>query len=139
MAGSPEVKLPKSSPFKDVKTNNKYYKEIVWAHNEGITLVKKGKNFKPLSMIRRDDLAAFMYRFANADTSYTTTNPFKDVNSETRFSKEISWLKNSGITTGYKAGRFEPTYAINRDGLTSFLHRMEIATLKVEVVKPEKG
>lgn len=135
MAGSPEVKLPKSSPFKDVKPNHKFYREIIWAHNEGVTLVKKGHNFKPSSMIRRDDLSAFMYRFSNADSPYS--DQFKDVSSKTRFAKEISWLKTSGITTGYKAGSFEPTYAVNRDAMTTFLHRMEQNNLKVEVVKPE--
>ena len=35
--GSPDVQLPTQSPFKDVTPDNPFYKEIIWAHNVGIT------------------------------------------------------------------------------------------------------
>lgn len=68
LAGSPKFTPPKKSPFQDVSTSNQFYKEISWLAAEGISTgwdwgygVKK---FEPGQPVKRDAMAAFMYRFA---------------------------------------------------------------------------
>ena len=39
LAGSPEVALPETSPFKDVDSSHPFYKEIVWMSQQGICLL----------------------------------------------------------------------------------------------------
>ena len=68
LAGSPKFTPPKRSPFADVSASNQFYKEISWLAAEGISTgwdwgygVKK---FEPTQPVKRDAMAAFMYRFA---------------------------------------------------------------------------
>lgn len=68
LAGSPKFTPPTKSPFRDVSTSNQFYKEISWLAAEGISTgwdwgygVKK---FEPAQPVKRDAMAAFMYRFA---------------------------------------------------------------------------
>ena len=68
LAGSPKFMPPKQSPFTDVATNNQFYKEISWLASEGIStgwVQPNGtKTFAPTTPVKRDAMAAFMYRFA---------------------------------------------------------------------------
>lgn len=66
LAGSPSFTPPKKSPFSDVSTNHPFYTEISWLASEGISTgwsqANGRKLFKPQEPVRRDAMAAFMYR-----------------------------------------------------------------------------
>ncbi|MCT9624945.1 S-layer homology domain-containing protein [Pseudarthrobacter equi] len=49
---------------------------------------------------------------------------FSDVATSNQFYKEISWLSNNQITTGYPDGTFRPLAQINRDAMAAFLYRL---------------
>ncbi|MGK3647699.1 S-layer homology domain-containing protein [Pseudarthrobacter enclensis] len=49
---------------------------------------------------------------------------FSDVATNNQFYKEISWLSNNQITTGYADGTFRPLAQINRDAMAAFLYRL---------------
>ena len=63
-AGSPEVQLPKSSPFTDVNPGDPFYKEIVWAQQQGITTGWPDGTFRPKDGIERQAMAAFLHRYS---------------------------------------------------------------------------
>lgn len=48
---------------------------------------------------------------------------FSDVPLDRSFYHEISWLANSGITSGYSDGTFRPLGTVNRDAMAAFLYR----------------
>lgn len=125
LAGSPEVDLPRSEPFKDVKRGQMHYEEIIWAYQMGITRGWPDRTFRPTAPIDRDAMAAFVYRYAGSpDAPEPTERPFKDVSMTNDFVKEITWLKNEGITKGWKDGTYRPRSPMKRDATAAFLQRL---------------
>ncbi|WP_257513278.1 S-layer homology domain-containing protein [Microbacterium sp. zg.Y909] len=132
-AGSPDFTPEPVSPFTDVPTSNTYYKEISWLASTGITTgwdVGGGKReFRPFSPITRDAMAAFLYRFAESPKfTPSASSPFSDVPTTNSFYKEISWLADSGISTGWDVGgkkSFRPFNPITRDAMAAFLYRFD--------------
>ncbi|GMA31638.1 S8 family serine peptidase [Litorihabitans aurantiacus] len=134
---------PTTSPFIDVPTDNRYYTEIAWAYDAKITTgwdTPAGKEYRPLANINRDAIAAFVYRYAQQAgvdvDSYTTpsTAEFTDVTTTTQYFREISWLEDNGITTGWlnsdgSTYRFEPLSPVQRDAMAAFLYRLNTNVL----------
>lgn len=57
---------PRTSPFSDVPTTHSFYKQLCWMYEAGISKgrVTSGKpEYRPLTPIARDALAAFLYRW----------------------------------------------------------------------------
>lgn len=123
MADSPEVQLPKESPFSDVKEGDPFYKEIVWMHQAGITTGWSDGTFRPHEPVSREALAAFFYRAADGNEQVPAQAPFKDVDSGNQFYREITWFKNQKITTGWPDGTFRPHEAVTREATAAFVYR----------------
>ena len=133
-AGSPEVTLPAESPFVDVTpTSTEFYEEIVWMFQEGISTgweTSAGREFRPLAPVKRDAMAAFLYRYAGQPAwADPGESPFVDVTaSSTEFFTEITWLESTGITTGWStpAGQeYRPLSYTKRDAMATFLYRFD--------------
>lgn len=129
--GSPAYTPPKKSPFKDVKTNNIFYKEIAWAYDTGISTGWKMKDgsreFRPLQPVKRDAMAAFLMRASGDKKPAVRNSVFKDVSKKTIFAAEIQWMKDKGISTGWKSKNGLPTYQplsnTKRDAMAAFMIR----------------
>ena len=131
-AGSPAYTPPTTSPFADVPTNYVFYKEIAWLASRGISTgwdIGGGKKeYRPHQPVLRDQMAAFLYRYAGSP-AYTppTTSPFADVSRSYVFYKEIAWLANRGISTGWDVGSGRKEYRalsrVLRDQMAAFLYR----------------
>ena len=126
MAGSPDVNLPATSPFKDVDPSFPFYKEIVWMHQQGITTGWADGTFRPHDAVNRDATAAFFYRYAKV-TGYTApaSSHFSDVKPGDMFYTEISWLESTGITRGWDDGTFRPVEGVQRDAMAAFMYRYD--------------
>ncbi|PFG20891.1 S-layer homology domain-containing protein [Serinibacter salmoneus] len=132
LAGSPSYTPPRTSPFSDVSTSNRYYKEISWLYAEGISTgwgSGSTREFRPLEQIDRDAMAAFLYRMAGEPRySAPGTSPFADVSTRTMYYKEIAWLASEGISTGWSTSsgqEFRPGDAVARDAMAAFLYRFD--------------
>ncbi|WP_449282187.1 S-layer homology domain-containing protein [Leucobacter sp.] len=118
------------SPFKDVKTNHKFYNEIAWMFHSGTstgTRRSDGRYYYPKQSVTREAMAAFMYRM-NAPASYKplAKSPFADVSTRHKFYKEISWMYTSGLSTGIKKGGaryYDPKTAVSREAMAAFMFR----------------
>lgn len=114
--------------FKDVPTGALFATEIQWMSDQGISTGWPDKTFRPLLSVNRDAMAAFMYRLAGSP-SFTppTSSPFIDVQPETQFYKEITWLASKGISTGWTEAdgskTFRPIQTVNRDAMAAFMYR----------------
>lgn len=119
---------PKKSPFADVKTNNIFYKEIAWAYEAGISTGWKMRNgtrqFRPLENVKRDAVAAFLMRASGEKAPKITRAPFSDVSTKTIFAPEIAWMKQTGISTGWKHNNtYQPLSNTKRDAMAAFMIR----------------
>lgn len=128
MAGSPSYTAPKVSPFKDVPTTHTFYKEIAWAYENGIANgwgSGANREFRPSENVRRDAVAAFLYRYTGQNSTSTDT-PFNDVRSNHVFAKEIAWMYDSGLGNGWGTGddkNYQPSSPTKRDAMAAFLYR----------------
>ncbi|NEG71509.1 RCC1 domain-containing protein [Bifidobacterium ramosum] len=83
-----------------------------------------------MSSVKRQDMAAFLYRLAGSpafDTS-KAKNPFRDVTAKTPHYKEILWLSSTGVTTGWTEQNGSKTFrgmnSVVRQDMAAFLHRL---------------
>ncbi|WP_343998328.1 fibronectin type III domain-containing protein, partial [Pseudarthrobacter sulfonivorans] len=59
----------------------------------------------------------------SAATELKTLMPFNDVNGSI-FIKEISWMKDKGISTGWDDGSYRSLQPVNRDAMAAFMYRL---------------
>ena len=110
--------------FCDVSGNYVFADEIEWLSTQGITTGYPDGDFNPRRSITREAMAAFMYRYAGKPSfSAPSRSPFKDLSRADPFYKEITWLADQGITTGYDDGTFRPGNKISREAMAAFLYR----------------
>jgi hypothetical protein len=135
LAGYPPFIPPAASPFTDIAPGNQFYKEITWLASTGIsTGWDEGngrRSYRPLQPVNRDAMAAFMYRFAGSpEFGASPLSQFTDV-AGSPFYKEISWLADKGISTGYTEPNWTRTYRplnpVNRDAMAAFMYRLHSA------------
>ena len=130
MAGSPQFTAPSTPSFKDVPRDHPFYKEIEWMRARGITTGWSDGTFRPNDAVNRDAMAAFFYRFAGSPAySAPVASPFSDVSAGSQFYREISWLAEQRITTGWADGSFRPVQPIERGAMAAFLHRYNVRVL----------
>ena len=130
MAGSPQFTAPSTPSFKDVPRDHPFYKEIEWMRARGITTGWSDGTFRPNDAVNRDAMAAFFYRFAGSPAySAPSMSPFSDVSTGSQFYREIAWLADQRITTGWPDGSFRPVQPIERGAMAAFLHRYNVRVL----------
>lgn len=78
-------------------------------------------------VVSRDGSTLFIVHGGSAVSRVALTGDarqaFTDVPANAQFFHEISWLSNSGISTGYPDGSFRPLDSIQRDAMAAFLFR----------------
>lgn len=124
-AGSPAYSPPATPVFTDVPANHQFYKEVMWLKDQGITTGMTPTTFGPDLPVNRKDIAAFLYRL-EGQPAFTppTASPFNDVTPTSQFYKEITWLHDQRITTGYPDGGYHPVENVQRQATVTFLYRL---------------
>ncbi len=125
-SGSPAWGISASlSLFRDVVPGGLvFYKEITWLSATGVTTGWPDGRFGPFGAVNRDQMAAFLYRLAGSPAfTPPTISPFLDVPTSHVFYKEIAWMADTGISTGWDDGTFRPFESIKRDATAAFLYR----------------
>ncbi len=123
-------KIPKKSPFIDVPTNHKFYKEIAWMYTSKLSTgisTPSGRAYAPKSGVTREAMAAFLYRMDKSTYKGASTSQFSDVRRGDKFYKEISWMYQSGLSTGVKQPSGKPQYQpknnVSREAMAAFIYR----------------
>src|SRR5699024_6244934 len=112
----------KADDLSDVTPDKKFYGQIAWLSNEGITTGYSDGTFRPRNKISREATVAYLYRDATEPEDYTWV-PFSDVNKDDKFLNEIAWAWWNGVTGGYADGTFRPTGKITREAMAAYLYR----------------
>jgi len=130
LAAIPAAPAAAAPAFSDVPAGNQFHTEITWLADQQISTGYPDGTFRPLVSVKRDAMAAFLYRLAG-QPSYTppAASPFVDVPTWNQFYKEITWLASTGITTGWDIGggrkEFRPLNSVNRDAMAAFMYRFK--------------
>ena len=113
--------------FFDTVGNNFEY-EIAWLATNGITTGYDDGTYRPSQAVLREQMAAFIFRLVG-DSGYEAPeySPFTDVPTTHTFYREISWMGENGISTGYANGdgtrSFAPAQPVLREQMAAFLFR----------------
>lgn len=124
--GSPDFQPPTTSPFVDVKPGDQFYKEITWLASEGISTGWPDGTYRPLAEIKRDAMAAFMFRSLPSTNNFQepASSPFADVRTTDQFYREMALMSALDVTNGWPDGTFRPLQPVNRDAMAAFLFRL---------------
>ncbi len=119
--GCPEPKTTKN-PFTDVTPANYFYKAVLWAVENGITVGTSSTLFSPNAPCTRAQAVTFIWRAENEPSS-TVKNPFTDVTADRYFYAPVLWALENGITIGTKPTLFSPDATCTRAQIVTFLYR----------------
>ncbi|WP_084039586.1 S-layer homology domain-containing protein [Demequina sp. NBRC 110053] len=127
LAGKPAFTPPARSPFRDVTPRTQFYKEITWLAKTGISTGYADGTYRPFEPVKRDAMAAFMYRLAGKPTfTAPRWSPFTDISPSSKFYKEMTWLAQTGISRGWSSNNtYRPLSNITRDAMAAFMYRLD--------------
>ena len=108
-----------SHSFSDV-TNGAQDDAISWMANTGITTGTSPTTFAPDETLRRAQAATFLHRLAGEPAA--PPHNFSDVVAAWQ-QDSVSWMANTGITTGTSPTTFAPEDTLTRAQLVTFLYR----------------
>ena len=122
------------SRFRDVDKSTPHAEDVLWLAQSGISTGWRESDgsytFRPTDTVKRQDMAAFLYRLARlggVEVDSGASMAFSDVTSSTPHAKEIRWLGGVGISTGWKntngTSRFQGMSSTVRQDMAAFMHR----------------
>ena len=118
-AGTPEVKLPETSPWPDVKTTDPNFPAYVWARQKGITFGWSDGKFHADAGVSNPTVAAFTYRAAGSP-AVTGTSSYKDVTPGSAFYREILWAQQNKVVLNAN-GTFDAQHMVTKAELATLI------------------
>jgi len=114
--------------FSDVPVGHPFFHDIAWMADEGISTGFPGTplpSYRPAEGVTRQSMSAFMYRLAG-EPAFTPpgTASFPDVPTNHPFYKEVEWMDDEAITTGFPDSTFKPSQVVTRQAMSAFMHRL---------------
>ena len=127
--------------FKDIDKNSPHAEDVLWlAHAEisqGWDVGNGQKEFRPLTVVARCDMAAFLHRLASKAgvSDASTWKPskadwtFADIDAGSPHAEDVLWLSHSEVSKGWGEGNgtttFRPLNNVARCDMAAFLHRLD--------------
>ena len=108
--------------FGDVPEGTWYTDAVQWSVDNNITGVD-GPCFDPDVAVSRGEAAVWIYNMENQPDA-GERHPFTDVTDASQ-DDAISWMANTGITTGTSPTTFAPDETLKRGQVAAFLHRLD--------------
>ena len=93
---------------------------VSWMSETGITTGTSSTTFSPDSTLTRGQVSAFLWRLA--DRPAAAPHGFTDVTASWQ-EGPVSWMAETGITTGTTSSTFSPDIPLTRAHLVTFLYR----------------
>lgn len=134
LAGSPSYTPSQEDMerFSDVTSSTPHYKEILWLGATGIAEGFEDGTYQGMEAVKRQDMAAFLYRFAimfldPSNSSWEPTSEdmarFPDVDESMDHAREVWWMGATGLSKGFDDGTFRGMDTVKRQDMAAFLHR----------------
>ena len=123
--GCPEPAM-KQSPYKDVTNpDSYYYKAVLWAVENKITLGTSSNTFSPNDGCTRGQVVTFLWRTEGEPAPASTSNPFTDVKAGEYYEDAVLWAyyHSPQITNGTSGDKFSPNTTCTRGQIVTFLYR----------------
>ena len=130
MAGSPEVSG--TATFTDLRKGAYYEKAVIWAAENGIAQGYDKNTFAPDQTISRQQMAAFLYRYAKLQgmdvTGQSDLSGFKDSKDVGKYAETaMAWAVDAGIVQGTTSSTLSPKAVLPRQQCAVMLYRLSKA------------
>ena len=130
MAGSPEV--TGTATFTDLRKGAFYEKAVIWAAENGIAQGYDKNTFAPDQIISRQQMAAFLYRYAKLQgmdvTGQSDLSGFKDSKDVGKYAETaMAWAVETGIIQGTTTSTLSPKAVLPRQQCAVMLYRLSKA------------
>ena len=112
-----------ANPFTDVRSDQYYYKAVLWAVEKNITNGTSATTFSPDKGCTRAQVVTFLWRAEGQPAHASSVNPFKDVPAGQYYYKPVLWAVEKNITKGTSADKFSPDSTCTRGQIVTFLYR----------------
>ena len=122
-AGTPEVKLPETSPWPDVKTTDPNFPAYVWARQKGITFGWSDGKFHAEAGVSNATVAAFTYRAAGSP-AVKGDSPYSDVAPGSAFYREILWAQQNKVVLNAN-GAFDAQYMVTHGEMETLIEAFQ--------------
>ena len=114
--------------FGDVQSGDYYAEAVAWGAQNGIVTGTGNNNFAPGQDVSREQLATFLYRYANAygvDTSSRSSlNGFGDSAKVSAYAKDaMEWCVGAGLIKGTGNNSLSPNGNAKRGEVAAILMR----------------
>lgn len=109
-------------PFRDVKRNDWFFDEIVWAQENNVIKGLSSTEFGPLQAAERGQVITMIHRLMG-EPEATEELPYADLTEE-YYKEAIRWGTQEKIVNGTGAGLFSPTESTQRQMLVTMLYRL---------------
>lgn len=96
-------------PFTDVNEDDWYFHAVAWGAEHGVALGLLDGSFNPNGNVTREQMAAFLYRFAGSNAVAADLSGFVDANAVSPYAVEaIGWAISRGYMNGISATELSP-------------------------------
>lgn len=126
LAGTPSV-AGQTCPFTDV--DESWCKDaVVWGYNEGVVMGYDDNTFRPDECVTREQLAAFVYRYANDGAAASgKTLAFTDGSLVSDYAvPAMNWCINKGVIIGMGDGTLYPQGGSTRAQFAAMISRLAL-------------
>ena len=113
-----------SLAFDDVAPARYFTVAVGWLAHKGITTGTGYRRFSPDDVVTRAQMATFLWRY-RLTPSPNSPSGFSDIVAGSYYEDAVSWLLESGITTGVGGNRYAPDDPVTRAQMATFLWRLE--------------
>ena len=117
-------------PFTDIDTC--WCKDaVIWGYNAGVVMGYDDNTFRPDECVTREQLAAFVYRYANDGSSAKAElSDFTDAGLVSDYAiPAMSWCVNKGVVIGMGDGTLYPQGCSTRAQFAAMISRLALGSL----------
>lgn len=117
-----DAKQPGYMPFKDVKTTDQFYSDIMWAWENGIVEGDDTGMFRADSKLTRAQVVTMLWRLYDKPTAKTAAT-FTDLTQDW-YKDAVAWAVEKGIVNGVGNNKFAPNETCTRAQIVTMLWRL---------------
>src|SRR5690625_976910 len=137
LIGTTTVSAAEWDGYVDVSDDNAHYEAIKELTEQGVFKGNEFGEFNPWDNLTRQQMAVVLDKatdFEEPDNISETLEVYNDVNSKSRYAKEIATLTEAGVFKGDQEGNFNPYDYITRQQMATVL----VLALDLEYVNDKK-
>jgi hypothetical protein len=126
LAGRPAFTAPDLPTFTDYPVGRVFYTQVEWIAAEGVASGFADGTFRPLDVVKRQQMANFLYNLAGRPAFSPGRPTFTDYSPGAPFYLQVEWLAAAGIASGYPDGTFRPGEPVTRQQMANFMYNFAV-------------